>query len=68
MRYFLICYYWMKGNQDGHGCIFVKRNDGNFCDIKQAVKDGSKSEKAVPTFVFEFQNEQDFLSAQNKEA
>lgn len=67
MRYFLVCYYWSKAGKDGHGCIFVKRDDGNFCDVKQAAKDGAQSEKSVPTSVFEFQNEQDFLSAQNKE-
>ena len=68
MRYFLVCYYWIKGSQQGHGCIFIARDDGNFCDIKQAVVDGAKSETSAPTFVFEFQNEQDFLSAQNKTA
>jgi hypothetical protein len=68
MRYFLVFYYWIKGSQHGYGCIFVKRDDGNFCDVIQAAKDGAKSENAVPTSVFEFQNEQDFMSAQNKEA
>ena len=66
MRYFLICYHWTSKTQYGHGCIFVTRDDGNFCDVKQAALDGSKAANAVPTSVFEFQNEQDFLSAQNK--
>lgn len=66
MRYFLVCYYWIKASQQGHGCTFVTRDDGNFCDIKQATIDASKTYNAVPTSVFEFKNEQDFLSAQNK--
>lgn len=60
MRYFLVCYSYVTGN----GAIFIMRDDGNFCDIMQAVKDGAKGKDAAPTFVFEFQNEEDFLAAQ----
>jgi len=66
MRYFLVCYYWVSKTQQGYGFTFVKRDDGNFCDIRQAAKDASKSENVVPASVFEFQNEEDFLSAQNQ--
>ena len=60
MRYFLVCYSYNYGV----GSIFVKRDDGNFCDVMEAVRDGAKGKDAAPTCIFEFQNEQDFLCAQ----
>jgi len=55
MRYFLVCYH--NGRQLGRS--FIRNNQGKFMDLIWF----ELTNKCVVTYVFEFQNEQDWLDA-----